>query len=525
MPNRFEQRCEETAGRFLLTVVVVDDGAYLEPEVGQTGTLTVPDRRTAGAEVELPLGTRTTESLDARAVVEGFSRVGLICSVVAPKTSGQVEEIALSAVRRADIVVLDWRLSDDGEATLGLVKSIAESDAGESLRLIAIYTGSQKLREIMTRVAEVLRGVGLECPEQEIGTGLECGSLRIVIYAKDGVTLEKELQQRSVPEKEVARVLVREFGGMVSGLVPNLALRTLTAVRENTHRLIEKFHSGLDPAYVTHVACLGSPEDAQQHMVAQVASELEAIMGDAAVDAEPVGLAAIKEWLDARLGTNAGVDCGGGRECTREEILGLLKNGWDRGRPKKLGRKDGFRHLTTGFSKGEDSAQELDRELAWIMCCRTVVNAPAPILQMGSVVQAATRENEAIFLCLKPKCDSVRLAGRTTFLLLRLVVPEADVAQLVVRTDPGEFKRVSVAMGMDDWMLKQFEPSEKGKAVVALRDDREFYFVDWKGARFRWLGELRDELAQQIAQRFALGLARIPVNNSEWLRREERRDG
>ena len=523
MPSEFELRCGASARQFLLTVVVVDDGAYLATGEEGVGALTVPDRRTVGTEsVDVPKLTRSRESLDATALVEAFSKMGLICSVIVPRASSDVQEVVLSAANRADIVVLDWRLNDGGEITLDVLSSVVQQDRGERLRLIAIYTGSRALVEIGARVAERLESFGLVCTKRGGGTRLECGSLRIVIYAKTGVTLEADLQDRVVPEGDVAKALVGDFAGMVSGLVPNLALMSLAAVRENTHRLIEKFHSGLDPAYLTQVACLGSPKEAQQHMVAQIASELQAIMGDAAEDDKPMGIEAIKEWLDAELGADAGLDCGGGRECTRQEILTLFNAGWEKGKPKALRRKDGFRYLTTGFSKGADTKQELDKELAWIVCCRTVVNAPAPILQMGSVVHVRNGREEQFLLCVKPKCDSVRLPARAVFLLLPLVEPKAHVAQLVLRTNAGEYRRVSVAMGMDDWMLREFDPSEEGGAVVATRDmGGGFYFVDSEKVEFHWLGELREEFAQQVAQRFAAELARIPVNNSEWLRREE----
>ena len=330
-----------------------------------------------------------------------------------------------------------------------------------------------------------------------------------------------------VPENAMAGKLVADFASMANGLVPNLALKSLTAVRDNAHRVIEKFHSRLDPAYLTHVACLGSPEEAQQHMVAQIASELQAIMNDATADDEPLGFRAIKEWLDAELGADAGLECGNEKRCSRKEVEALLNGGWEEGKPDALRKRDGFRHLTAGFSKGRDTTHEMDRELAWMICFRTVVNAPVPILQMGSVVYAGNCEQkEEYFLCMTPKCDSVRLVQRTVFLLLPLKEPKMNTAQLVLRTCNGEYRRVSVVTKIGEWTLRGFDPVAEKGMVVGTRDrDGGLYFVDAEGVRFNWVGELRDEFAQQLAQRLGSELERIPVSNSEWLRREERLDG
>ena len=162
-------------------------------------------------------------------------------------------------------------------------------------------------------------------------------------------------------------------------------------------------------------------------------------------------------------------------------------------------------------------------QLAWMICFRTIVNARAPILQLGSVLREV--DGNRLFLCMRPKCDSVRLAGITTFLFLPLDDPKENDAQLVLRMDEKKYRRVGVDMRMNDWTLKRFAAGNGREAVVAElnRDNGSFVFVDSEGARFELLGELREVFAQQLAQGLATNLARIPVNSSEWLRRMEER--
>ena len=109
--NKFHQRCKETAKRFLRTVVVVDDEAYSE-SVRPPGSLEKPTRRTlrsgssaiatksptsASGETEENAGKvgsyDRTHSLDTEILIESFSRQGLICAVVAPRSGANSSDI------------------------------------------------------------------------------------------------------------------------------------------------------------------------------------------------------------------------------------------------------------------------------------------------------------------------------------------------------------------------------------------------------------------------------------------------
>ena len=123
------------------------------------------------------------------------------------------------------------------------------------------------------------------------------GSCLIVIYVKPGTTVEAGLQTRSVRESDLAERLIGDLTGMVEGLMPSIALTGLTAVRENAHKVLRRFETKLDPAFLTHRACLPSPADSEQHMVAQLASELHGIMDEAVAKESPATIDVIGWWL------------------------------------------------------------------------------------------------------------------------------------------------------------------------------------------------------------------------------------
>ena len=528
--NKFRQRCQETARRFLQTVVIVDDEAYIEP-TQSPGPLDKPTRRAAvhmadGKAVEtVRRDERPSHSLDASTLVEAFSKQGLICAVVAPRFDIDPSDIIDPSVKQTDIVILDWRLNrDNGEKTLSVLESILKEDAGERLRLIAIYTGEQEISGIGRTIVKRLAESGWTFERKERDVVLSCRHCRIVIYSKSKLPVESDFSDRSLPESDLPRRLIEDFASMTEGLLPNIALISLAAIRENAHKVLELFDAKLDPAFLTHRACLPVPDDSQQHMVSQLASELHAIMDDAVATGDPAGMDAIREWLDSSLGPNTELDFGKSKTASRGETIALLETGLDKEKPNNLSNKDVsriFRRLTAIFSKNEDAENQLDHQLAWMFNFRTVFNAPPPILQLGTVLRKSDDANAPCFLCMRPKCDSVRLRDKTTFLLLPLIEPQPKSVQLVLRADENTYRRVGICTETNQWSLVSFVPSQKKGSVVAEGNYPCFYFDDEDDVRFHWLGELKSEFAQRVAQHFASGLSRVPINNSEWLRKEE----
>ena len=549
--SKFHQRCKETAKRFLRTVVVVDDEAYSE-SVRPPGPLEKPNRRTlsksspidaksatsASSETERNTGkvgpNDGTHSLDTKILVESFSRQGLICAVVAPRSGADLSDIVDLSVKRADIVILDWQLNDDnGKQTLSILKSILDEDAGERLRLIAIYTGEQTISKIGQTIVKECSGSERKFADKGHNVVLSYRHCRIVIYSKSNLPVESGLSGRSRLAPDLPDALIEDFAAMVEGLLPNIALMSLAAIRENVHKVLDRFDAKLDPALLTHRACLPVPDDSQQHMVNQLASELHAIMDDAVATGEPAGMDAIKEWLDFSLGADKEIDFGKKKKASRDQTIDLLEKGLETSDVIKdigLSKGTGFRLLTSGFSSNENPDHQLDHQLAWMFNFRTVFDAPPPVLQLGTVLRKSNDVDLSYFLCMRPKCDSVRLREKTAFLLLPLplVDPQSNPAQpnsiqLVLRTDGDTYFRVRICMEATQWSLVNFIPNQEKGSVVAEGSDSRFYFTDEDDARFDWLGELKAEFAQRVAQHFAAGLSRVPINNSEWLRREEAR--
>ena len=495
------------AQRFLRTAVVVDDEAVMTSE-GVPGQVVVPDRRTRAprsGDTGSPVR-GSGHSLDARSVIGSFSKLGVICGVVGP------EQSAMEAMRQADVVVLDWLLKDGNSCyTLKLLGDLLGGEGDRNaLRLVAIYTGEARLREIAQKVLAELKKKGLEPGENDMPNAIPYQHGRVVLYVKSNVNLEAELEDRGVDPEDLPSRLLDDFAHMTEGLLPSIALTSLAAVRENEHKVLDQFRAELDPAFLAHRTCLTEPSEAEGQMVNHVAEELRGLMDNAIADTSPAGAGAVERWLREKLQGRTQIEFGS-RKLDLEGTVRLAN-----GSLKKPKDQDVV-GLSSSFAGGD--TEGLDERLAWIMSFRTVFNAPPPTLWLGTVVSYASDIEEQFLLCMRPRCDSVRLEDETLFLFLPLTAPKGG-QQIVVRL-ANHFKRLTINFRPSDWILRRFRPSETTGSVAATRreENGNFVFTDTCELQYEWRGELKADFAQRVAQALAEKMSRVAVDESEWLRR------
>lgn len=511
--EQFRGRSREVARRFLQTAVVVDDEAYMRAERREIvgGSVVTPGRRGRAAEGagRSAVGRATSHTLNAKSVIDAFARLGVVCGVVGP---GQA---AMETMRRADIVVLDWQLREgDPNCAIDLLRDLLSGEVDRnSLRLVAIYTGEGRLEDICEAVFARLGMLQLD-PVKGPGKGtISYRHGRVVVYAKSDVNLAKQLKERSIAEEYLPERLVEDFAAMTEGLLPRIALTSLTAVREGSHMVLDQFSAELDPAFLAHRACLPDTDDAEQHIVNHVAEELRGLMDNAVAAESPAGGDAVEGWMRLKRGTAERFDFGG-KVLDLEQAVTLAREGL---RASVLGN-NAFRGLSGGFAGGE--VVDLDERLAWIMGFRTVFSAPPPRLWLGSVITGMIDGEQRHLMCMRPRCDCVRLGGKTSFFFLPLVEPGKLKEQLVVKLGT-EFRRLGIDLDPTGWVRLQFEPSGGGGTVTAAREEPSgsFVFADVSNRRYTWQGELRAEFAQRVAQALTMTLSRVAVDESEWLRR------
>ncbi|MCJ7623604.1 MAG: hypothetical protein MUO76_08865, partial [Anaerolineaceae bacterium] len=63
-----------------------------------------------------------------------------------------------------------------------------------------------------------------------------------------------------------------------------------------------------------------------------------------------------------------------------------------------------------------------------------------------------------------------------------------------------------------------FTPGEN-ETILSTKKNSQFSFTDKSKQEYVWIGELKREHAQRIANQFAAEIARVGLDESEWLRR------
>lgn len=566
----FVDRSRRVSKRFLQTAVVVDDQPHYlkEPRPGQ---VTPPSRGggktvRAGGE-DLPPGKPPKNDLRAKLLADSFASRGIVCAILQPVlTDGgpsvereeiqEVESRADLATQRADIVILDWNLRGDdanpGSDAKGIIRAILKTDdrevgphsgkqASRRLRLIAVYTGEAGLSEIASELHAL--AVELELPEPKLeGYCVEAGPVTFVVYGKEGGTIQdlEEDETRRVNERDLPERLLADFTAQTSGLLSNVTLASLSAVRDNTHRILSRFSPQVDAPYVAHRAMLTPPDEAEDHPVPLVAAEIEGVLADDQAVPELVGQEALREWLETVENAPMGEGLEMERDRFREALLALAIGGLKEHNPAPFGdkwkslikglrerKKNVLSKLTNEMTPLGREGEESDQEFAALTATKSQYDEPRPVLRLGTVV--AVGDSDDFRLCVQPVCDSVRLPEEMSrsFPMLKLyVVQPGDLSrpfELVVRSDSQTYVRLRVSLKPHDLTMLSFEPTPGRGTVTALGGDSDGYRWFRQPSNgvpgVRWVSDLKPAFAHRIANRFGAEVSRVGLTESEWLRR------
>jgi Response receiver domain len=558
----FQERSKEVAKHFLQTVVVVDDQAFLsldesppvitdlqiiEPKKGgKTGTKATPETGST-ASPQHQTSKDPVHELDAKRLIDQFAEIGLICAVLRPNQGENPLDKTLKAAKRSDIVVLDWQIyKDDGEICIRIINDIITKDSSEGnrLRLIAIYTGEKELHKIAENISSRVTAQPYGPLHKDKDTYVRiAGPLRITVFGKNtSLSVEREqiVSQQDLPDR-----LISEFSKMTRGIVSNVSLNALSVLRDNTHELLSTFHSKLDAPFLAHRALLPEPDDATEHLVSLIASELRSILQE-----YDVGQEANEDILKAWLGTNISslgeiLDVHTQQYQEEEKsnkIIKILYNlltsndqtKWNNIAAQGIHKKQFLKRACELFCNS--NAQKLEDEFSRLHSVKTryKFHEPIPHLTLGTIVlkekiyrsQTLSSNETEYLLCVQPACLSVRLKeGETNFPFIPLkVVEQGEAAHFIIK-DKETFIRLQRDLKPPQCIMIPFASNqEKGKVVRASLAPFVFKSKDkrFRGRHFRWIAELTSEQAQRVTNEFASEFFRVGLNESEMFRREEK---
>jgi len=543
----FTELSQEVAGKFLHTVVFVDDQGFIERE--RPKKLEKPGRG-GGQEKDSQESSnrRNTHELDAKKVIDVFASKGMVCSVLKPDEGEDPLGIAIKAAERADVLILDWQIyDDDGEKAMEIIGNIITSDLSENprLRLIIVYTGEPNINGISEKIKEKHCGT---FNKNDGGFAFSQGHLRIVIFAKDGAGVPAEYSDRVTSIDDLSGRVIDEFAKITAGLVSNVALESLAVLRDNTHRIMGRLGHEMDPPYLTHRVLLPNPGDAMDHVVDIIASEFHSLLDTHEVG-EKADIEAVRAWLylkeqkygisNLRIGT-------GNESVESEKLCDWVKNGFKGSKwldeyvkrkhsntkedniPNKkedIERKV-YKTITETFCAEGVDATELDHRFAMFTSLKNRYgrSESRPILTLGTILKSESAE---FWLCIQPRCDSVRIEKKRNFFFLFLEVVDGDKKfDLILEDEENKFKKLKIHYKIYDSTHFEFSSDGSDEQVIRAKEENGMFVFDTTDkTRFKWVSELKTEHAQRIANDFAAKLSRVGLDESEWLRRgADRRD-
>jgi len=232
---------------FLHNVVIADDRIEFKSET-LPSSIVSPTRENI-REIKLFSEIKISEkAINVKPILEEFMARGIPCSFLALNETKEPEAYVKN-LRKSDALILDWQVnSDDGEFILEILKRLFEEGVN-SLRVILIYTGFSDLVSIIQKITDTFAQIPFETdPTHRCST--KNGSTIISVYAKTALSVNQDLLGRVCDEKQLVEALITEFTSITSGLVSNVALKSISVIRENTHKLLSLFNKDLDPAFL-----------------------------------------------------------------------------------------------------------------------------------------------------------------------------------------------------------------------------------------------------------------------------------
>lgn len=524
------------AHQYLQSVVFVDDQIYLpvqgkvEERIDIPMGMSVfkrgskakgqPEAQVIEVEVESP-------PYHPKQLVESFAKKRMVCALYEPPPNFSCDENSelFCLCERADVVILDWDLyGEDGRNVLPLISNLVSQSmtaVPHHVRLIAIYTTKQDLVKVTSQIFDDLNKKNLEAiPLDDLI--LTVGSTRIVVLGKPTTgRLEEQRQKGEVGEQNLADRIILEFARMHEGILPSMALHGMAAIRMNSKKILDKFHSRLDKAFLVHRSLLLPADDAFDQLPELIAEEVLAVMVDQRVPSATTALMC-EEIIDT-AGIKLAWATKAGRPAAQpgELAVRVLKSG------KAAIIKD------FDFSKQKKWVDELhramgvvesaERRLAALYNTRTQYG-DRKYLTFGTIVRWSDGESDRYAVCLMPLCDSIRLGNqdyRFPFWILRndnsgnnargvvIELPEGGVVDLFLMGKPRE-----------QLWLETFQASN-GTVSAVLENGKNLI----KGRSFavEWLAQLKPSHAQRIAQDIGNSFSRVGLLEAEWLRLKSER--
>lgn len=507
MADRFIEQSKEIANNFIQNIVFIDDKAYKND--------------------------MTNNAFSALDVSNVFAQSGKICAVYAPKSISDVNSYN-TILNKADVVILDWYLdiekeenqvedpdadadNDDprGEFTLKLISDLL-SQTG-MLKLLIVYTGETDLFEITNSIYQKVDQHSFhkgDCVIQSLNS-------KILVRAKKQNSETQfahnpELKDKIVSYESLPTLIVEEFADMTNGLLSNFALSSISAIRNNTSRMLSVFSPKLDPAYLGHKILLENTFESKQLLIKLFGEAISELLETTDIDTKDW----VDNWIENRITDETisinGVSIGKSKDLLKKMFSSeqpRLKDKYTEASGKDMSNKDEGKlqsHTIELFAYDGIDVNKSNVDFAILTHHKNIFQPAigAPILTLGTVIKSVDK----YYVCIQQRCDSVRIKEERRFLFLPL--EEKGEYPLIVNNELKLFPNKS------SFAIKtvKFKPKEGATIIQASKKEDKYVFYSSYGETYEWVVDLKEMQAQRILNSYCAQLSRVGLNESEWLR-------
>lgn len=508
----------------------------------------------------------SNNSLDSGALISIFSKAKKLCALNQPQSQEDLENI-IELAKKADITVLDWKIhveqksnestneEDDEEEddprgvfTLKLIQGIM-NEQPNCLKLIMVYTGETDLEAIIEKIKTTLEHNGFKDIEKSTENTLSNSSINIIVRGKPYLasTLRhvSNLQEWIVEYKDLPNFLLTEFTKMTEGLISNVVLNAITSVRDNSSKLLNIYNKKMDAAFLAHRALLPKMDEASELLKESISTSIRAIFDYEEIESV-CNLKQIHDWIDDKISEEK-------KLILDNKTINIGSN------DLKIWQEKGFKVMCQEAFKKKHSDPKISNnkieeyiekklvdntsryfspipmddidELFSILThhkSNYIVPSYIPTLSLGSVLKE--EKSDKYWLCIQQRCDCVRIKDgeERRFLFL----PLKEVKKTEKFTFIGIENNILIRLSLDDKTYNvrtiKFKSTQNGK-VISSKIPGKYIFTpvyspehssyDPKiDGNFIWIMDIKDSHAQRIANDFAAKIARVGLDESEWLR-------
>lgn len=494
-------------------------------------------------------GEGSSEYFDAGQVTKKFAEDGKICSVYKFTEENDIDKI-VKISQKSDVTILDWKMAlfnsgqpndteddleeDDkaskGHYTIEILKRVVSSQYNK-LKLFVIYTDEVEFNRIIDEIKKSFVDIGLEI-QNESHYSFHCNSNKVTIFGKEALkakaTHVKEILERSFDYAELPEAVYVEFANFTHGVVSNIFFKSITSIRANTYFLLDTFHRDIDAAFITHKGLLPTPNDAHEHIIELIGSEIKSVIGGA-LD-EVITNSLIENFVDSldeshfleyKDENNKNI------KFSKEKFKSfLIGNKYQFVAPKKTLPDDLTKSIIQARDSSldqqqlKDTAHQSNIKFAKLtMLKNRYLKFNKPILTLGVILKGTSISGEdEYWICIQPKCDSLRIPENENNYIGRsfsfLSLSKIDNGEIVYDTKT----RFKVEYSIKKSRQFMFRPTINNMVFVRGEDSEKWFFLDSFGRRFEYVCELKNDFAQSIANTFASQISRVAMNHSEWLR-------